>query len=176
MTGSTPRAARLLPLLGFAAWLATSCAWIPIERPGTEEPLRISQLEADGDPQRRASMLLVVEALEADEQRASERALTGYERALQVDPTNPYAYIALARHLADGLEPERAIPFLDQARALLQAQGEDSPRADVALMGIRGQALVASGRYEDGLHWIERAREVSPDVWSDGRLSAAELR
>jgi tetratricopeptide (TPR) repeat protein len=121
-------------------------------------------------------MRLVLDGLDADVGGDPERALTTYELALQVDPNNPYAYIALARHLADGLEPGRAVSFLDQARALLQAQGELSPRAEVALMGIRGQALVASGRYQEGLQWLERAQEESPEAWNDGRLTADELR
>ncbi|MGH0036140.1 MAG: tetratricopeptide repeat protein [Myxococcota bacterium] len=155
---------------------ASACAWMPLDLRRSEEPLHISELGERGDAQRRASMRLVIDGLDADVESDPERALTHYERALQVDPTNPYAYIALARHLADGLEPERAIPFLDQAHALLRAQGASSPRADVALMGIRGQALVASGRYEEGLAWLDRAQARTPGPWNDGRLSAAELR
>jgi tetratricopeptide (TPR) repeat protein len=170
------RTAVPLLLASILLGITTACAWVPLDLGQTDPPLRLSEQGDGGDPERRASMRLVLEGLDEDAGSDPERALTHYERALQVDPTNPYAYIALARHLADGLEPERAIPFLDQAGALLRAQGETSNAADVALMGIRGQALVASGRYEEGLAWLDRAQARTPEVWGDGRLTAAELR
>jgi len=172
----SPRVGRLLPWV-LATWLlATGCSWLPLELRPASAPLRISEVADEGDAERRASTRLVLEGLDADEDGDPERALSSYELALQVDPTNPWAYIALARHHADGVDPRQALPFLDQAHALLLAQGASSPRADAVLLGLRGQALVASGRYEEGIPWLERAREQSPDVWSDGRLSAAELR
>ena len=56
--------------------------------------------------------------LEADTTGGSTLALGRYEDALRVDSGNPYAYLALARYHADGLDPEEATPFLDQAEAL----------------------------------------------------------
>ncbi len=158
------------------AFAASGCAgWVP-GRGERETSLRVTEVADRGDGPRRASSRLVLDGLDADDAGDPERALKSYELALQVDPTNPYAYIAVARHHADGIEPERAEPFLDQAHALLRVQGADSPRALALIDGIRGQALVASGRYEEGIPLLERARAQAPDAWSDGRLTASELR
>jgi tetratricopeptide (TPR) repeat protein len=139
------------------------------------EPVRVSEALGEGDPARRASIRLTLQGLEADSVGQFEHAEGSYERAIQVDPTNPYAYLALARHQLDGHQPENALYVLDQAAALFEAEGEWNPRVGVHLIGLRGRAFHASGRGEDGVLYLERARELAPDVWSDGYLSADEL-
>lgn len=119
---------------------------------------------------------MVLKGLDADSSNQSERALGTYEEALRVDPTNPYAYLAIARHHAGGREPEWALSFLDKADALLRAEGSLSPRVEPHLIGLRGQALYASGQIDAGVPYLERAWELAPDVWTDGQLSAMELR
>ncbi len=54
-------------------------------------PIRISELVEQGDAVRRASLQLLIEGLEADVDGAHARAKGRYERAIQLDPTNPYA-------------------------------------------------------------------------------------
>jgi tetratricopeptide (TPR) repeat protein len=142
---------------------------------GQVEPLRISEKLGEGDPARRASTRLVVQGLESDVRGETDRAQGSYERAIQVDATNPYAYLALARHHLDGEEPRRALHLLDQADALFEAEGGNDPRVDVHMMGLRGRAFHAIGRGEDGVLYLEHARELAPEIWSDGYLSAAEL-
>lgn len=164
-------------------WLLTAlagCALLPGGwKPPPEEalePIRISELLSRGDPARRASLRLVIEGLEADGRGEFARGQGSYERAIQVDPTNPYAYLALARHYAEGNEPQWALSSLDQADSLFEARRERSPRVEVHLLGLRGQALYAGGEIEQGLQYLERAWKLAPEVWGDGQLTADELR
>lgn len=168
---------RLFPTLALV--VVVGCALLPAGRGPTGEavgPLRISELLSQGDPARRASLGLVVEGLEADTRGARARAQGVYERAIQVDPTNPYAYLAIARHYAEGSEPQWALSFLDQADALFEAEGKPSPRVAAHLIGLRGQILYADGEIDRGVAYLERAWQLAPEVWVDGRLSADELR
>jgi tetratricopeptide (TPR) repeat protein len=140
------------------------------------ETFHLSDVAAGGDPAFRASMRFVLDGLDADTAGDPDLALVRYERALQVDATNPYAYLALARHRVEGEDPASALPFLDKAHALLRAQGELSPGVEAHLDGLRGSALLASRRRPEALPLLERARSLAPTAWSDGRLDAEELR
>ncbi len=95
---------------------------------GESGPLRISEVERQGDSSRRASTRLVLSGLDFDLASESGRALSEYERAIQIDPTNPYAYLAVARFYADLFLPGRSLEYLDQAELLLESQGLSSPR------------------------------------------------
>jgi len=121
-------------------------------------------------------MRLVLGGLDEDQALRPVQAETLYERALQVDPNNPFAYLALARHHVDGADPQRALAFLDKTDALLAHSAGRSPGLEANLVGIRGSALYALGRVESALPLLERARRLSPTVWDDGRLDAWELR
>ena len=121
-------------------------------------------------------MRLVLRGLDEDQTLRPAPALSLYERALQVDPNNPFAYLALARHHAAGPDPQRALAFLDKAEALLGHSEGLPPGLEADLVGIRGSALYASGRIPSALPLLERARHLSPTVWSDARLDASELR
>ena len=142
----------------------------------TVEPIRISQAVGQGDPARRASIRLVLQGLDEDEAGRPQRARGSYERALQVDPTNPYAYLAMARHdLALG-EPEDALDFIEQAAALFESEGLRRPEVGVHLIGLRAEALRAGGRNEEAQVYFETAGDLAPEVWGDGVLSVSELR
>ena len=117
-----------------------------------------------------------VRGLDADTAGDADRALGLYEEALRVDATNPYAYLAIARHHASGDDPGWALSFIDKADSLFRAEGGPSPRVQPHLVGLRGQALYASGEVDAGLPLLEQAWSVAPDVWTDGQLSADELR
>ncbi len=121
-------------------------------------------------------MRLVLGGLDEDQALRPSQALALYERALQVDPNNPFAYLALARHHVDGADPKRALAFLDKADGLLAHSDWRSPGLEANLVGIRGSALYASGRVNSALPLLEQARRLSPTVWDDGRLDAWELR
>jgi len=155
-----------------AALLVVSCAGL--RGPGGTQPLHLSELTGEGDPIRRASLRLCVNGLDADEAGRPQTARSLYERAIQIDPTNPYAYLALARHEVERGDPERALEYVAQAETLLASEEALSPRVEPHLDGLRGAALEASGR--DGSEPLAHARRASPQVWDDGRLSAGELR
>jgi hypothetical protein len=158
-----------LALLGVA--LALGCAGA--KRPGRVEALRLSQVSWQGDAARRASLRLCSEGLRADAARLSVPARSQYERAIQIDPTNPWAYLVLARHELAAGYADRALENLRQAETLLVGEGGLAPGVEPHLQGLRGAALRASGR--GGARELERAARLAPDVWGDGRLDADEL-
>ncbi len=170
MSGLRP----LVGMLALAGLLASAgCASLAL---GRTEPLRISEIAELGDAARRASQQLVLDGLDSDIELLPDVAMGHYETAIQVDSTNPYAYLAIARHLVDGEDPQRALPFLDQAEALTRAQGGYSPRVEANLVGLRGSALYTIGERERGFPMLQRARDLAPSVWDDGHLSALDLR
>ncbi|MDJ0850186.1 MAG: tetratricopeptide repeat protein [Myxococcota bacterium] len=161
--------------IGFAFLVALACGCAGRVGPfGGDEPLRLSDVEGSGDATRRASMHLCVQGLDADAAGRSRSALVYYERAIQMDATNPYAYLVLARHQVERGDADEALDTLNRAEQLLAAESALSPRVEVHLSGLKGAALEAAGR--DGARELADASRVAPTVWSDGRLSAAELR
>jgi Flp pilus assembly protein TadD len=140
------------------------------------EPLRLHEIADEGDAARRASQRLVLQGLAVDAQGRSRLARTSYERALQVDPNNPFAYLALARHAVDAGDGGGALEYLEQAELLLDAEEPRSPRVEPHLAGLRGCALRTRGDADAARPLLARASELAPSVWEDGRLSADELR
>ena len=154
----------------------TGCAVTePRSAPHTR-PLRISDKLSEGDATRRASVRLVVEGLDADAVGLSARALSRYERAIQTDPTNPYAFLALARHNAEAERPERALALLDQAEVLLQSEGELAPAAQIQIRGLRSWVMWKQTGAPESAVTLDEVAAASPEVWGDGRLSSQELR
>ena len=143
---------------------------------GESGPLRISEVQGLGDSSRRASTRLVLLGLRFDEENEADRAINEYERAVQVDPTNPYAYLAIARFYTDLFQPRRTLESLDQAGLLLMSQDLSSPRVEPHLVGLRGMALLATGRFREASRSLGRARKLAPSVWNDARLSPEELK
>ncbi len=138
--------------------------------------LRLSEFVNEGDPARRASMRLTLNGLDEDAAGHFDQARASYEQALRVDPLNPYAYLALARHYAPGPYPERTESYLQQTEALLTAQDQLDDRARAHIVGLRGQALWTQGYSAEASSYLRQARHLAPGVWEDGRLDAAELR
>jgi tetratricopeptide (TPR) repeat protein len=155
-----------LALLGLAGCAGHS----PREAGGA---LRLSEVRPT-DPARRASIGLCLDGLAADAEGRPSSALNHYSRAIQIDPNNPYAYLALARHEVEVGDARRALEYLDLAESLLAAEGALSPRVEPHLDGLRGAALEATDR--NGSVELTRAEHSAPGVWGDGRLSAQELR
>ncbi len=160
------------PLL-LAALLAAGCALAPASRPAS---LHIEDVTAEGDETRRASVRLVLDGLRADEAGRGERARGLYQRALQVDSGNPYAYLALARQSVARGEPELALEYVARAADLFDADGLRTPGVDAHLEGLRGAALSLSDAGDRGAELLERAATRAPEIWGDGRLDADELR
>jgi tetratricopeptide (TPR) repeat protein len=159
----------------FVAWYASGCAQLPIAGGGA--PLRLSEIASDGDPQRRASMSLCLTGLAADESNEHARAEGLYERALQLDSTNPFAYLALARHRVEQRDARAALDALGRAQSLLPA--DDAwvmQRVEPHMLGLRGASLRLLGRTREADPLLARARSLAPAEWDDGRLAAVELR
>ncbi|MCH2186541.1 tetratricopeptide repeat protein [Myxococcota bacterium] len=180
--GMTPWSAALRwtrPVLGLGlvlAWLSGCQTHPPAPSKTKVEPMRISQALGQGDPARRASIRLVVQGLDEDEAGRPQRARGSYERALQVDPTNPYAYLAMARHELELGESQDALDFIEQAAALFESEGQRRPEVGVHLIGLRAEALRAGGRDQEAQLYFETAGELAPEIWGDGALSPSELR
>jgi tetratricopeptide (TPR) repeat protein len=138
--------------------------------------LRLSELVNEGDAARRASMRLTLEGLDEDAAGQFDQARASFEQGLRVDPLNPYAYLALARHYAQGPYPERAESYLQQTESLLTAQDQLDDRVQAHITGLRGEALWTQGYSAEASPYLRHARRLAPGVWADGRLDAAELR
>jgi hypothetical protein len=172
--GTTRLAGARGTLVAAAALLLAMCSACAGLRGGSVTPVRLSELTDEGDPARRASLRLVEQGLAADAASQGLRAVGEYERAVQIDPTNPWVYLAMARHAVSD-DPERALQYLDQAEALLDSEGLLSPRVEPHLNGLRGEALRSMGRDVEGAALIADAQALAPEVWADGHLSADEL-
>jgi len=144
--------------------------------PDRATPLTTSASLGQGDARRDASLRLVIAGLDEDAAGRPGGALARYERAVRVDATNPFAYLALARHHLEAGDPAQAEAFLDQARALFEAEGSLGPEVDVWGMGLRAGIERALGREDQAERYLDAARALAPEVWSDGQLSAQELR
>ena len=136
------------------------------------EPVHLSRVAGAGDAARRASMRVVLAGLDADEAERDLEASALYERALQVDPTNPWAWLALARQEVFEGDPDRGLANLDKAETLLAS--DESAAAHLA--GIRAAGLRAVGQGALAEPFLREARDRAPAAWSDGKLDAAELR
>jgi len=173
----------MLALRPLAAAALVAWVWIALvggcagpTRAPREAALRIAEIDHLGDARRQASMRLVVEGLDAEISSMPQRALSRYQRAIQIDPGNPFAYLALARYYAAITDPERALEHLDRAQSLLDPDGALYRWVEPHLRGLRGWALAEGGRSADAGPLLAEARRLAPSVWGDGRLDASELR
>ena len=146
-----------------------------LQGPGARA-LKIEQVADEGDATRRASTDLVLNGLASDARGEYDRARSQYELAIRVDSGNPYAYLALARFHVEQQQPQRALSYLDRAQVLFESLDLDSPRVEVHLVGLRGQALQSLGRTREAEPLLAHAAQSAPTVWGDGRLDADELR
>jgi tetratricopeptide (TPR) repeat protein len=155
-----------------------ACAGLDLSGMGRadEQPLTTSAALGQTDSTRDASLRLVIAGLDEDTAGRPGRALASYQRAVRVDPTNPFAYLALSRHHLEAGSVDEASAFLDQARSLFEAEQRLGPAVDVWGIGLRAGIDRAESRDELADSRFEAARELSPEIWSDERLSAAELR
>ena len=150
-----------------------ACGSLPRTTPSP--PVRIHELVDQGDPARRASLRLVVEGLQADASGDPARAKGRYERAMQVDPNNPYVYLVFARHEVDRRRPGRAESFLEQSRALFESSGGVPVLVEAHFVGMQGAVAVLRGQRAVAARELTHARKLAPGVWGDGYLTAQEL-
>jgi len=167
------RLRRSAAALALLAALGVGCAPAPMRTPFDEpRDLRIRDVADEGDPQRRASTRLVLDGLSL---REPEHAVSDYERAIRTDPTNPYAFLALAAYQIQWGDVSRGVETLAQARQLFDPELLGSPRVAPHFDGLRGRAMVRSGG-GSGQALLARAANAAPSVWGDGWLSSEELR
>jgi tetratricopeptide (TPR) repeat protein len=152
-----------------------ACAGLNLSGP-SDQPLTTSAALGQTDLTRDASLRLVIAGLDEDTAGRPGRALASYQRAVRVDPTNPFAYLALARHHLEAGSVDEASAFLDQARSLFESQQHLGPSVDVWGIGLRAGIDRAELRDELADSRFERARVLAPEIWRDEQLSAAELR
>ena len=158
----------------FAALLVESFGCALRLAPPPESAAHFSAAAAEGDATRRASMRLLVQGLDSDSAGHANAALSSYERAIQIDSTNPYAYLALARHEVEEQRWDRAGEALDQAALLFGAHPPLGVEAHLA--GLRGATAQGKGYGAQAAPLLDRARQLAPTVWADGELRADELR
>jgi tetratricopeptide (TPR) repeat protein len=149
---------------------------VPAGDVGQATPLTATGALGQGDARRDASLRLVIAGLDEELEGRPARALASYQRAVRVDSTNPFAYLALARHHLEAGSLDEANAFLDQARARFEAEGRLGPEVDVWGIGLRAGIDRAQGREDLAVPRFEAAQALSPGIWRDERLSAAELR
>ena len=172
----------IAPLRACAICLVVSClaacAGLNLSSPfgPSKSPLTTSGALGQTDSTRDASLRLVIAGLDDDTAGRPGRALASYQRAVRVDPTNPFAYLALARHHLEAGSAAEASAFLDQARSLFESQQQLGPAVDVWGIGLRAWIDRVESRDEQADLRFDAARELSPQRWGDERLSAAELR
>jgi tetratricopeptide (TPR) repeat protein len=167
-----------IALFCLVAVVLSACAGLKMRSPlGLgEAPMTTSAALGQSDSTRDASLQLVISGLDDDSAGRPGRALASYQRAVRVDPTNPFAYLALSRHHLEAGASGEASAFLDQARSLFETQELLGPSVDVWGIGLR--AWIDRQEARDALadSRFEVARGLSPEIWNDERLSAAELR
>jgi Tfp pilus assembly protein PilF len=139
--------------------------------------LRISEVAASGDATRRASTRLVLSCLGSGDMAVG---MSQCERAIAIDATNPYAYLAVAAHEIQWGDVERGAQFLQQAVLLLESENANSPRVAPHLAGLAGRAQLRSQTAGPGStrspSGLQRAARMAPAVWGDGWLTSDELR
>lgn len=156
--------------------IATIALVLGCTSPPSAPAPRVSETAASGDDQFRASQRLLMDGLDADARGDADRARSRYERALQIDASNPWVFLALARHYVEAGDAGHALAHLDHAEALLDAQPNASPGVRAHCDGLRGAALALEGNRSEARALLDSAARSAPDVWGDGQLSAAELR
>ena len=156
----------------------SACAGLNLVRSGASRELPLTATRALGevDATRDASLRLVIEGLDEDASGRPGRALARYQRAVRVDSTNPFAYLALARHHLEGASVDEASAFLDQARSLFESSQRLGAAVDVWGVGLRAGIDRERGRDDDANRRFAIARQLSPEIWDDETLSPAELR
>lgn len=99
---------------------------LPPSLPDTPEGIR-SQADRSEDPARRASLHLTARAESARLHADSDAAQTLAEQALSVDPRNPWAYLVLARTLAEVGSREEALESAFEAERLFRGEEPRDP-------------------------------------------------
>ncbi len=127
-----------------------------------------SQIPKSTSPERAASLRLSGRGQSALEEGRAEEAVDHFERAIQIDPSNPFAYyyFGLAR-LAQGRR-EEALTLLSRAEVLFH----DRPHWLCETLVAMGGILEEMGRRQEAAGRFRRALEADP--WSEEAAAGLE--
>ncbi|MCC6464789.1 MAG: tetratricopeptide repeat protein, partial [Planctomycetes bacterium] len=98
------------------------------------------------------------------ELRKPRRAISAFNRVIEMFPDHAEAHFKRGLALADTGGPERALEAFETAQRLLEKQGPDAdaePLGEVLMW--KGRVLVRMGRREEGLELLLKAAETAPD-------------
>lgn len=135
-------------------------AAVPDEEPLPETPPSVVAMIDASTPSNVAAATRLVEASRKDSSSGdSETAIEKLERAIAVDPNNPYAYYFLAEaHFRRGTY-DQSIAFAEKA-ALLSAR--TSPSWLSRSYALQGQVFEAAGRFADARNAYRKAVAADP--------------
>lgn len=127
-----------------------------------------SQITRDTSPERAASLRLSGRGESALEEGRAEEAVDHLERAIQIDPSNPFAYYYFGQaRLAQG-RPEEALTLLSRAEVLFHDRSHWLCETLVAM----GRILEEMGRVQEAAGCFRRALDADP--WSEAAAAGLE--
>jgi len=120
-----------------------------------------SQIPRNTPPERAASLRLSGQGLSALEEGRAEEAVDHLERAIQIDPANPFAYYYFGLAHLDQGRREEALTLLSRAEVLFH----DRPYWLCETLVTMGEVLETMGRPLAAVSCFQRA--LAEDPWSE---------
>lgn len=171
LTPSPPvrRASRLPWIAAVLIVLSGGCASSPLLQRGDPRPQartveadrdgeRPSRISPEATPERSASLRLTDQGRIALERGETGPAVDHLERAIQIDPANPFAYYHLGLARRDQGRPEEALTLLSQAEVLFR----DRPHWVCETLVVMGEIHESRGRRREAAGCYRRALEANP--------------
>lgn len=98
------------------------------------------------------------------ELRKPRRAISAFNRVLELHPDHAEAHFKRGLALADMGSPDRALEAFQQAEKLLRASGVDGDKEALAeVLMWKGRVLTRLGRRQEGLELMFQAYETAPN-------------
>ncbi len=130
----------------------------PIEPAVTPDPAEVlASIPPDTPPERVASLRLTEEASGLLARGDTPAALDRLEKAIRIDPANPYAYYLLAQMHLRAERFDQAVAFAEKAEVLF---GSSNPAWQSQTLALKGSAFEHAGRYPEAREAYRRAVEL----------------
>ncbi|MBK9973839.1 MAG: tetratricopeptide repeat protein [Planctomycetes bacterium] len=98
------------------------------------------------------------------EMRKSRRAISAFNRVLELQPDHAEAHFKRGLTLADMGSPDRALEAFTKSETLLRAAGSDTDNEALAeVLMWKGRVMTRLGRRQEGLELMFRAYETAPE-------------
>ncbi|MBX3475921.1 MAG: tetratricopeptide repeat protein [Planctomycetes bacterium] len=98
------------------------------------------------------------------EMRKPRRAISAFNRVLELHPDHAEAHFKRGLALADMGSPDRALEAFQQAEKLLRQGAQDGDKEALAeVLMWKGRVMTRLGRRQEGLELMFRAYETAPD-------------